>query len=62
MLKTLDIVYLIEMIEMLRRGGGGGFGGWNIGVATRAHKKVKLGLKCLKKRQLRTRDRTVISA
>jgi hypothetical protein len=42
MIETLDIVYLIEMIEMLRRGGGGGFGGWNIGVATRAHKKLKV--------------------
>ena len=31
------------MIKLIQRDGGGGFGGWNIGVATRAHKKVNVG-------------------
>jgi hypothetical protein len=48
LIDMLLLTGLIELIEMLRRGGGGGFGGWNIGVATRAHKKVKVTLKCLK--------------
>jgi hypothetical protein len=31
------------MIKLIQRDGGGGFGGWNIGVAIRAHKKVNVG-------------------
>jgi len=42
MIDLLLLTGLIEMIEMLRRGGGGGFGGVNIGVGSRAHKKVKV--------------------
>jgi hypothetical protein len=43
-----NILRIVRMIKLIQRDGGGGFGGWNIGVATRAHKKVKVTLKCLK--------------
>ena len=42
---------MIKMIEMLDMGGGGGLCELNFGVGTKAHKKVKVTLKCLKKRQ-----------
>jgi hypothetical protein len=45
LIDMLLLTGLIELIEMLRRGGGGGFGGVDFGVATRAHKKVNMRLK-----------------
>jgi hypothetical protein len=45
MLLLIDMIALIELTEMLHRGGGGGEHWRNIGVGSKAHKKVKLGLK-----------------
>jgi hypothetical protein len=42
---SANILRIVRMIKLLQRDGGGGFGGWNIGVGTKAHKKVKVRLK-----------------
>lgn len=45
MLLLIDMIALIDMLELLRRGGGGGEHRRNIGVGSKAHKKVKVTLK-----------------
>jgi hypothetical protein len=46
--RSANILRIVRMIKLIQRDGGGGFGGVDFGVATKAHKKVKLR-KMLKK-------------
>jgi hypothetical protein len=43
MLLLIDMIALIELTEMLHRGGGGDEHWRNIGVGSKAHKKVNRG-------------------
>jgi len=49
MLLLIDMIALIDMLKMLHRGGGGGWLRRNIGVGSKAHKKVKIDKNVTKK-------------
>jgi len=40
---------MLILVVTYRGGGGGGWLWWNVGVGSKAHKKVKVTLKMLKK-------------